>query len=173
MIPSEETETVRTDAFHVTAASLMTVILTEGFRTDRRGVLGTGAYFDLGNTTTGLAPARQRYPDQPLVVFRCAVAVGRILDFDYDETRAQFRRFQRRLSQHLGRDAMLRLGHGGHVDLFLEALAEAGEMYHTMRRTFATDGQPRIVVRDASRVQVLEVHDVQGGSLLWRPPNLS
>ena len=93
MIPSEETDTVRTDAFHVTAASLMTVILTEGFRTDRRGVLGTGAYFDLGNTTTGLAPARQRYPDQPLVVFRCAVAVRQILDFDYDETRNSFDAF--------------------------------------------------------------------------------
>jgi hypothetical protein len=123
---------VREDAFHVTVAAHMAAILTEGFRADRRGVLGTGAYFDLGSDTTGLAPARQRYPAQPLVVFRCAVAVGRVLDFDVAELRARFRAFQRQLIQHLGRDMVLRLGHGGHVDLFLEALGAVGERYHTV-----------------------------------------
>jgi hypothetical protein len=162
---------VREDAFHVTAAAHMAAILAEGFRTDRRGVLGTGAYFDLGSDTTGLAPARQRYPGQPLVVFRCAVAVGRVLDFDVAELRAQFRAFQRQLIQHLGRDLVLRLGHGGHVDLFLEALDAAGEMYHTVQRTFVTDGQRRLVVRDARRVQVLMVRDVQRGTVLWTRPN--
>ena len=161
---------VREDAFHVTAAAHMAAILVEGFRTDRRGVLGTGAYFDLGSDTTGLAPARQRYPGQPLVVFRCAVAVGHVLDFDVAELRAQFRAFQRQLIQHLGRDIVLRLGHGGHVDLFLEALGAAGERYHTVQRTFVTDGQRRLVVRDARRVQVLMVRDVQRGTVLWIRP---
>ena len=55
---------------------------------------------------------------------------------------------------------MLRLGHGGHIDLFLEALADVGEIYQTVQRTFVTDGQRRIAVRDASRVQVLSVLDV-------------
>jgi hypothetical protein len=91
-------------------------------------------------TPLGLAPARQRYPDQPLVVLRCAVAVGRVLDFDTAECRARFQAFQRQLIQQLGRDMGLRLGHGGHVDLFLEAPQAAGEMYDTVQRTFATDG---------------------------------
>ena len=167
----DEPGNVREDAFHVTAVVHMAAILAEGFRTDRQGVLGTGAYFDLGSETTGLAPARQRYPDQLLVVFRCAVAVGRVLDLDSEETRARFRRFQRRLIQQLGRDAMLRFGHGGHVDLFLEALATAGETYDTVQRTFVTDGQQRIAVRDARRVQVLTVYDVQRGELLWTRPS--
>jgi len=162
---------VREDAFHVTAAAHMAAILAEGFRTDRRGVLGTGAYFDLGSDTTGLAPARQRYPAQPLVVFRRAAAGGRVLDFDVEELRARFRAFQRQLIQHLGRDMVLRLGHGGHVDLFLEALGAAGERYHTVQRTFVTDGQRRLVVRDARRVQVLMVRDVQRGTVLWTRPD--
>ena len=66
---NDASDDVREDAFHVTAAVHMAAILAEGFRTDRRGVLGPGAYFDLGSETTGLAPARQRYPAQPLVVF--------------------------------------------------------------------------------------------------------
>ena len=168
---SDESGDVREDAFHVTAAVHMAAILAEGFRTDRRGVLGTGAYFDLGSATTGLAPARQRYPDQPLVVLRCAVALGRVLDFDAAELRARFRTFQRQLIRHLGRDMVLRLGHGGHVDFFLEALAAAGERYDTVQRTFVTDGQRRLVVRDARRVQVLIVRDVQRGTVLWTRPN--
>ena len=106
----DERGDVREDAFHVTAAAHMAAILAEGFRTDRRGVLGTGAYFDLGSEPTGLAPARQRYPDQPLVVLRCAVAVGRVLDFDTAEIRERFRAFQRQLIQSLGRDMVLRFG---------------------------------------------------------------
>jgi hypothetical protein len=105
------------------------------------------------------------------VVFRCAVAVGRVLDFDVAELRARFRAFQRQLIQHLGRDMVLRLGHGGHVDLFLEALRAAGERYHTVQRTFVTDGQRRLVVRDARRVQVLVVRDVQRGTVLWTRPD--
>jgi len=167
----DEPGNVREDAFHVTAAVHMTAILAEGFRTDRRGVLGTGAYFDLGSETTGLAPARRHYLDQPLVVFRCAVALGRVLDLDDEETRTRFRRFQRYLIQHLGREVVLRLGHGGHVDLFFEALATVGETYDTVQRTFATDGQQRIAVRDTRRVHVLTVHDIQRGELLWTRPN--
>lgn len=67
---------------------------------------------------------------------------------------------------------MLRLGHRGHVDLFLEALAGAGEMYNTVQRTFVTDGQQRLAVREARRVRVLEVRNVPQGDLLWRLPNL-
>jgi len=96
-----------------------------------------------------------------------------VLDLDETAIRIRFRRFQRHLLQRLGRDAMLRLGHGGHVDLFLEALAGAGEMYNTVQRTFVTDGQQRLTVREARRVRVLEVRDVPRGDLLWRLPNLS
>ncbi len=77
---------LRDDAFHITAAANVASILTDGFRTNRRGVLGTGAYFDLGSETTGVAPAQQRYPNQPLVVLQCEVALGRVLDLDRDET---------------------------------------------------------------------------------------
>lgn len=165
------TEDIRADAFHVTAATNMAAILAEGFRTDRRGVLGTGAYFDLGSETTGLAPARQRYPDQPLVVFCCEVRLGNVLDLDQEENRTRFRRFQRQLIHHLGREAVLRLGHGGHMDLFLEALANAGETYHTVQRTFVTDGQRRLAVRDTRRVRVLSIREVQGGAFLWSQAN--
>jgi hypothetical protein len=158
---------VRDDAFHVTMLGHMAAILADGFRTDRRGVLGTGAYFDLGSETTGVAPARHRYPEQPLVVFRCEVALGRVLDLDREEIRVRFRRFQRQLVHRFGRGVVLRLGHGGHLDLYLEALAAMGEMYHTVQRTFVTDGQRRLAVRDAQRVRVLSVRDVQGGGLLW------
>ncbi len=83
-----------------------------------------------------------------------------LLDLDEEGVRTRFRQFQRQLAHHLGREVMLRLGHGGHIDLFLEALADAGETYQTVQRTFVTDGQQRIAVCDASRVQVLSVRDV-------------
>lgn len=57
------------------------------------------------------------------------------------------------------------------MDLFFEALATVGETYDTVQRTFATDGQQRIAVRDTRRVQVLTVHDVQRGELLWTRPH--
>jgi len=57
------------------------------------------------------------------------------------------------------------------VDLFLEALRAVGERYDTVQRTFVTDGQRRLVVRDARRVQVLMVRDVQRGTVLWTRPN--
>lgn len=163
----------RTDAFHVTAATLMAVVLTEGLRTDWRGVLGTGAYFDLGSATTGLVPAQQRYPAQPLIVLRCAVQSTAVLDLDTHDMRERFQRFQRQLQQRLGRDTMRRLGHGGHVDTFLEALASVGEQYDTVQRTFVTDGLTRIAVREAHRVQVLEVREIHGGGLLWQNPTLN
>ena len=95
---------------------------------------------------------------------------GRVPDFDAAELRTRFRAFQRQLIQHLGCDMVLRLGHGGHVDLFFEALGAVGERYHTVQRTFVTDGQRRLVVRDARRVQVLMVRDVQRGAMLWTRP---
>jgi hypothetical protein len=42
-------EDIRDDAFHITAATNMTSIAAEGFHVDRRGVLGSGAYFDLAD----------------------------------------------------------------------------------------------------------------------------
>ena len=75
----DETGPVRKDALRVTAAALMAATLAEGFRTEQQGVLGTVAYFDLCSETTGLAPARQRYPGQPFVVFRCAVTSSRVI----------------------------------------------------------------------------------------------
>lgn len=44
---------MREEAYHITATSNVPFIAAEGFRTDRRGVLGTGAYFDLGSESTG------------------------------------------------------------------------------------------------------------------------
>jgi hypothetical protein len=94
------------------------------------------------------------------ITTRCEVSVGRVLDLDQEGVRTRFRQFQRQLAHHLGREAMLRLGHGGHIDLFLEALADARETYQTVQRTFVTNGQRRIAVRDASRVRVLSVRNV-------------
>jgi hypothetical protein len=159
------------DAFHVTAAANMASIAAEGFRTDRRDVLGTGAYFDLDSDATGLAPARQRYPHQPLVVFRCEIAMGRVLDLDDEETRLRFQTFQRELIRRLGRDEGMQLGQGGHLDQSLDALAEMGENYDTVKRAFVTDGQTRIAVRDPQRIRVLSVRDEEGSELLWPPPS--
>src|SRR5262249_25363797 len=161
----DEMGEVRDDAFHITAAANLEAIAADGFRVDRRGVLGTGAFFDLGNETTGWAPARQRYPGQALVVFRCEVVLGRVLTLDDEETRLRFQRFQRGLVLRLGRDEVLRRGQGGHLDLFLDTLAESGETYDTVKRTFATDGQTRIAVRHSWRIRVLAVCDETGKEL--------
>ena len=169
MLNVEELGEVCDDAFHITAAANMDSIAAEGFRADRRGVLGTGAYFDLGSEVTGWVPARQRYPDQPLVVFRCELALGRVLDLDDGETRARFIKFQRGYVQKVGREEGLRLGQGGHINEFLSESAEAGEIYNTIRRTFVADGQTRIAVRYPSRIRVLSVHDEEGVELPWPP----
>lgn len=165
----EERGEIRDDAFHITAAVNMASVASEGFRADRRGVLGTGAYFDLGTDVTGWTPARRQYPDQPLVVFRCEVALGRVLDLDDEETRSRFIRFQRGYVQRVGREEGLRVGQGGHIDEFLNELAEAGEIYNTIKRTFVADGQTRLAVRDSSRIRVLTVRDEKGVELLWPP----
>jgi len=62
------------------------------------------------------------------------------------------------------------LGRGGQIDQFLDTLMESEENYDTVKRTFVTDGQTRIAVRDPHRIRVLSVHDEQGGELLWPPP---
>ncbi len=161
---------VRDDAFHITAEANMASIATEGFRADRRGVLGTGAYFDLGTEATGWVPAREHYPDQPLIVFRCEVALGRVLDMDDEEVFARFQQFQRELGQRLGRDETLRMGRGGQIDSFLADLTKnTGVTYDTIKRTFVTDGQTRIAVRDSKRIRVLSVRDEKGGELPWPP----
>ena len=166
---SETIGEISDDAFHVTAAANMASIAVDGFHVDRRGVLGTGAYFDLGSEATGWVPARQRYPDQPLVVFRCEIALGRVLDLDEEETHSHFQRFQRGLVQQVGRNEMLRLGRGGQIDQFLDTLIESGEKYDTVKRTFVTDGQTRISVRDPQRIRVLSVRNEQGGEVPWPP----
>jgi hypothetical protein len=149
----------------------MASIAAGGFRVDHRGVLGTGAYFDLGSEATGWLPARERYPGRPLVVFRCEVALGRVLDLDDDAIRSRFKRFQRELLRKVGRQEMLGLGQGGQIDEFRGALAEEGETYDTAKRTFVTDGQTRVAVLDPSRISVLWVHDESGVRLPW-PPSL-
>jgi hypothetical protein len=166
----KEMEEVRNDAFHITAAANMASIADQGFYVGRWGVLGAGAYFDLGTEATGWKPVRQRYPDQPLVVFRCEVALGRVLDLDDEETHARFQQFQRELGQRLGRDEALRLGRGGQLDEFLfELTSKTGMTYHTIKRTFVTDGQTRIAVRDPRRIRVLSVRDEKGEELPWPP----
>src|SRR5436309_1297663 len=119
---------LRDDAFHITAEANIPLIAASGFRADRRGVLGTGAYFDLESDASGWAPARRRYPNQRLVVFRCVIALGRVLDLDDSSVRTRFRQFQRGLIPGLGREEVLRLGQGGHLDAFLQAVAAAGEV---------------------------------------------
>jgi len=161
---------IRDDAYHITAAANMASIAAHGFRVDRRGVLGAGAYFDLESEATGWVPARERYPGQPLVVFRCEVSLGRVLDLDDQTIRSRFRRFQRALLHRVGRSEMLRLGQGGQIDEFRSALAVEGEFYETVKRTFVTDRRARIAVSDASRVVVVSVRDERGVRLPWPPP---
>jgi hypothetical protein len=168
----EEFGEVRDDAFHVTAADNMASIAADGFRTDRRGVLGSGAYFDLETEASGWKPARERYPDQALVVFRCEVALGRVLDVDDEEVRQRFQIFQRGYVREVGRDVGLELGQGGYVDEFLKSLAEKGEVYETVKRTFTTDGYTRIAVRDPQHIRVLSVRNEQGDDLTWLPTSL-
>jgi hypothetical protein len=159
----------RHDAFHITAAENLGPISSEGFRVDQRGVLGCGAYFDLGTEATGWAPARRRYPGQPLVVLRCVIRLGRVLDLDDPEVRSLLRDFQRGLVQRVGRDQALALGQGGHIDLLLRLLLEAGETYHSVKRTFATDGQTRVAVRESMRVRVLACWSEEGDERPWPP----
>jgi hypothetical protein len=148
----------RNDAFHITAATNMASIAAEGFRVDGRGVLGTGAYFDLVDESTGWKPARQQYPDQPLVVFRCEVVLGQVLDMDDNQIFDQIRQFQRQLGQRLGRETTL-----------FELTNRTGITYDTIKRTFTTDGQTRIAVRDPQRIRVLSVHNEKGDELPWPP----
>lgn len=165
----EDTGEVRDDAFHITAAANMASIAANGFRANRRGVLGTGAYFDLGSETTGWAPAHQRYPNQPLVVFRCEIALGHVLDLDDEKLFVRFQMFQKELVQRLGREEVFLLGRGGQTDLFLDEIASREGKCDTIRRTFVTDGQTRIAVRDPRRIRVLSVHDEEGVELPWPP----
>jgi hypothetical protein len=96
--------------------------------------------------------------------------MGRVLDLDDEEIRLRFRTFQRELIRRIGRDEGMQLGQGGHQDQFLDDLAEMGENDDTVKRTFVTDGQTRIAVRDPQRIRVLSVRDEEGGELLWPPP---
>jgi hypothetical protein len=102
-------------------------------------------------------------------VFRCEIALGRVLDLDDGQMRARFQQFQRGMAGRLGRDETLRLGQGGQLDLFLDTLMDAGEIYDAVKRTFVTDGQTRIAVRDPRRVRVLAVRDEGGDELPWPP----
>jgi hypothetical protein len=164
---------VRDDAYHVTAAVNVTSIAADGFRVDGRGVLGTGAYFDLGSEQMGWDPARERYPDEPLVVFRCEVVLGSVLDLDDEEVFPRFQQFQRDLVRRMGRDETLLMGRGGQIDLFLVELhRNTGITYDTIKRTFVSDGLMRIAVRDPQRIRVLSVHDEEGVELPWPPPRL-
>ena len=107
---------------------------------------------------------------QPLVVFRCELALGRVLDLDNQEVSARFQQFQRELGQRLGRDETLRLGRGGHIDEFLFELTNKAEMtYDTIKRTFVTDGKTRVAVRNPQRIRVLSVYDEKGDELSWSP----
>ena len=165
----EDLGKVRDDAFHITAAANMDSIAAHGFRVDGRGVLGTGAYFDLESEATGWKPARQQYPDQPLVVFRCEVVLGRVLDMDDVQMRNRFITFQRGYVRDVGHEEGLRIGQGGHIDEFINRLSETEENYDTVKRTFTTDGLTRIAVRDASRIRVLSLRDEKGVELPWPP----
>jgi hypothetical protein len=40
-----------------------------------------------------------------------------------------------------------------------------------VRRTFATDGQQRIAVREADHIRILSVRDAQRGNVLWTRPD--
>jgi hypothetical protein len=97
--------------------------------------------------------------------------MGRVLDLDGEETCLRFQTFQRELIRRIGRDEGMQLGQGGHLDQFLDVLAEVGENYDTVKRTFVTDGQTRIAVRDPQRIRVLSVRDEEGSELLWPPPS--
>ena len=41
--------------------------------------------------------------------------------------------------------------------------------YDTVKRTFATDGQTRVAIRDARRIRVLWVRDELGKEIEWTP----
>lgn len=104
------------------------------------------------------------------MVFSCQISPKQVLDLDDEAVRSRFRRFQRHLARSIGRDEMLALGQGGHVDLFLDMLGSVGETYDAVKRTFVADGHSRIAVRDARCIRVLRVRDEQGNELPWPPP---
>jgi len=143
------------DARHVTVERLVLLIVRQGFVPDRAkpGVLGTGVYFDIGSTESGIVPTRQKYPDEELVVFYAKIYAGNILNFDDVATVARFVDFQRILNQDLGKQATLDMGHGRQINAFIERLkTEEGKVYHTVRKTFVRDKVTRIAVREPHRI---------------------
>ncbi len=160
------------DARHVTARRLVPLIARQGFVPDRAkpGVLGTGVYFDIGSTESGIEPARQKYPDEELVVFYAKIYARNVLDIDDAATAAGFVDFQQTLNRDLGKQATLDMGRGGQIDAFIERLKmEEGVVYHTVSKTFVRDKVTRIAVREPHRIIVVELTDLKGVELEWQP----
>jgi len=162
------------DARHVTAKRLVPLIVRQGFVPDRTkpGVLGTGVYFDIASTESGLELTRQKYPDEELVVFYAKIYAGNILDFDDAATAARFVDFQRTLNRDLGKQATLDMGHGRQINAFIERLKmEEGVVYHTVSKTFVRDKVTRLAVREPHRIIVVRLTDLKGVELEWQPGN--
>jgi len=161
------------DARHVTAKRIMPPIVRQGFVPDRTkpGVLGTGVYFDIGSTESGIEPARQKYPDEELVVFYAKIHAGNVLNMDNPETWNEFRNFQQYLNQTMGKEEAASLRMGGQIDLFIQTLISSGQTFHTVSRTFRSDRITRIAVLEPERIEIIKVTDLEGREIQWLPKN--
>ncbi len=157
----DESGEIRRDAFHGTTLQNALGIIREGFRKNR-GILGTGAYFDLENDESCRLRLSLFPPEEQKVIIQAEIDLGRVLDFDDDEIDTKFRQFQRELNRRLGKTIARELGRGGQYDAFIR---EYGFNPDTLRKNIS--GFNTIAVRDVERIRILTIRDLQGREIQW------
>jgi len=147
---------IRTDAWHGTSAHNAESIARVGFIT-KKGILGTGAYFDLETALSAENRARLRYPDEPKVILRCELHLGNVLNLNNPEVDSRFRAFQRHLNRMLGVEATKALGRGGQIDLFIDEFPIP--IHSVLKRDHR--GVLVVAMHDTRRIKVLSVEKLQ------------
>lgn len=152
---------IRVDAWHGTSARNAESIARAGFIA-KKGILGTGAYFDLEAALSAENRARLRYPNEPKVILRCELHLGNVLNLNNPEVDSRFRVFQRHLNRTLGVEATKALGRGGQIDLFIDEFPVP--THSVLKRDHR--GVLVAAMRDTRRIRVLSIEKLQeeGGS---------
>lgn len=154
---------IRQDAFHGTTLSNALSIVKEGFRKSR-GILGTGAYFDLGNDQSSRFRLARLLTEETKVIIQAEIDLGTVLDLGDKEIDEKFRQFQKILNQRLGTETPRQLGRGWQYDEFL---SEYGLNPDTLRKRIS--GSDTIAVRSVERICILSIKDLEGREIKWQP----
>ena len=154
---------IRQDAFHGTTLPNAFSIVKERFRKSR-GILGTGAYFDLGNDQSARLRLARSSTTEIKVIIQAEIDLGAVLDLDDKEISERFRQFQRILNQRLGTATTRQFGRGGQYDEFLR---EYGLNPDTLRKRISDFDT--IAVRSVERIHILSIKDLEGKEIKWKP----